>query len=44
MEATVERSTSLGSNPQSTGKDSGLWKQNLSVNYITALTEKAKKA
>lgn len=43
MEATVERSTSLGSNPQSTGKDSGLWKQNLSVNYITALTEKAKK-
>lgn len=44
MEATVERSTSLGSNPQSTGKDSGLWKQNLSVNFITALTEKTKKA
>lgn len=44
MEATVERSTSLGSNPQSTGKDSGLWKQNLSVNFITALTEKARKA
>lgn len=43
MAATVERSTSLGSNPQSTGKDTGLWKQNLSVNYITALTEKAKK-
>lgn len=43
MEATVERSTSLGSNPQSTGKDSGLWKQNLSVNYIAALTAKAKR-
>lgn len=43
MEATVERSKSLGANPQSTGKDSGLWKQNLSVNYIMALTEKAKK-
>lgn len=44
MDATIERSTSLGSNPQSTGKDSGLWKQNLSVNFITALTEKAKNA
>lgn len=42
MITTIERSTSLGSNPQSTGKDAGLWKQNLSFNLITALTRKAK--
>ena len=34
---TVARSASLGANPQATGKDSGLWKQNLLKNYVTAL-------